>query len=409
MHICFVALSYPVEGGPSSGVGSQVRVLAKSLVDRGHSVSVVTLGANKQIKTDENQVDIHCVTNSKLHWYASKLPFIGRIVALPVRELEYSFAAWRGVRQANRNHKIDVVEGTETGMLLIALTVRSAAVLIRLHGDQYTFDRHTPNVRLTAAVRFSRMLQRLALRRAQRLISPSEAHAREIAKELNCDHEAIPIVPNCTDLEVASARSSGSAPQPAVLFVGRFERVKGLLLLLQAARLVVNEFPAARFVLAGGTHPTLPLEEIHATIDRYSLQQHIELRGYVPAQELVRLYHEALLCVVPSHYESFGLVALESMACGLPVVASGVGGLAEVVDHDRTGLLVPPGDAEILAKEIIGLLNDPQRCRRMGEAGRQRTRERFAIENSLKRTLAIYEATSNAPSAFQSNQIASPV
>ena len=93
-------------------------------------------------------------------------------------------------------------------------------------------------------------------------------------------------------------------------------------------------------------------------------------------------YQRAALLVMPSFYESFGIACLEAMAFGLPVVATRVGGLPEVIEDGVTGLLVPPGDADALAQAMIRLLSDADLRRRMGQAGRERVLKEFTTERA---------------------------
>src|SRR5258708_10655590 len=197
MNICCPSLSYPLNGGPTSGVGSQVRMLAHGLIDVGNTISVVDLADSDQVMVkDDRGAEVHRMRGGNLHWFAGKLPFVGKILALPIREIEYSIAVWRGVRRAHKLRKLDLIEGTETGMLLVAMFSRNVPVIIRLHGEQYTFHKYTPGLRLTLGVRLSRVLQRIALRRAKLLISPRFAHARATQKELGKAHPPIVVVPN---------------------------------------------------------------------------------------------------------------------------------------------------------------------------------------------------------------------
>lgn len=382
MNICFASLNYPTNEGATSGVGSQVQLLARSLIASGHSVSVIDLATNGQNSIVEDLgVTVHRMRTGRLHWFASKLPFIGNIVALPIREIEYSLAVWRGIRQAERLHQLDLIEGTETGALLLSMFCKAVPLVIRLHGERYTFHKYTPELRLTLDIRISRALQRFALRRAALLVSPSRAHAQEIARELHSDHTSSRVIPNCIDLGEIPP-SEVSREQNLVLFAGRLERVKGVSLLLEAARLVVQECPNTRFVLAGASHPTISAEEIDAIIRGSSLEEHFERLSFVPRQRLISLYQRAAICVVPSHYESFGLVALEAMACGLPVVATRVGGLPEVVKDNVAGLLVPPNAPAALAKAICELLTNPSKRTEMGKAGYERARAEFSVERN---------------------------
>jgi starch synthase len=244
------------------------------------------------------------------------------------------------------------------------------------------------------------MFQRFALRRAKLLISPSQAHAREVAQELHSDEASIRIIPNCFDPIEIPASVNGSRDENTILYVGRLEQVKGIPLLLEAARLVVQKFPGARFIFAGSSHPTLPKEDVDAMIRSYSLQNHVEQLGHVSQQGLIRLYRKAALCVIPSHYESFGLVALEAMACGIAVVATRVGALPEVIENGSTGLLVPPGDPNDLAEAISELLADPRKRARMGEAGSARARGKYSIEQISSINISMYEGVVARLSGF---------
>jgi len=392
MNICFASLNYPLNGRASSGVGSQVQCLAQSLVKAGHSVSVIDLATNGQNRIVEDRgVKVYSMRSGNIHWFAAKLPLVGKVLALPIREIEYSIAVWRGIRRAGQTQDIDLIEGTETGALLIPLLSRAIPLIIRLHGERYTFYKNTPRMALKLDVRLSRAIQRFAIRRAKLLISPSRAHAEEIARELRYDPRSLGVVPNCIDLAEIPSGDQATGDGRTVLFVGRLERVKGISLFLEAAQLVMQECPTTRFLVAGANHPTLPHAELDQMVRSYSLQDHVEQLGQVPWQELVSLYQRASVCVVPSHYESFGLAALEAMACGVPVVAARAGGLPEIIEDGMTGLLVTAGDAAALAKAIVSLLKDREERTQMGSAGRERARTKFSIEENSAANLSLYE------------------
>jgi glycosyltransferase involved in cell wall biosynthesis len=358
---------------------------------------VIELAENGQPSIREDSgIQIHRVTRGNLHWFVSKIPLLGKALALPVREIEYSLAAWRGIRHAGQ---VDLIEGTETGMLLAALFHKDTPLVIRLHGETYTFHKHTPGMPLSLGIKLSRMLQRFALRRATVLLSPSEAHAREIAQELGANHKSIRIVPNgITVNEVSNPQESRN--DATVLYVGRLERVKGVPLFLQAAQRLASEFPSVRFVLAGGSHPTLSRNDIDSMIRSYQLEDKVQFLGHVPRLILIDLFRKSTVCVVPSHYETFGLVALEAMTWGVPVVASRTGALPEIVVDGVTGLLVSTGNHTAFAEAIGRLLRNPAERKRMGMAGRERVLTEFSAENNIALSLRVYEevtARTNEP------------
>jgi glycosyltransferase involved in cell wall biosynthesis len=398
MNICFATLSYPRNGSATSGVGSQVQSIAHRLIDAGHTVSVLNLTTTEEpTETDERDgrgVEVHHVRSGNLHWFAGKLPLVGKALALPVREIEYSIAVWRGVRRANKFRKLDLIEGCETGMLLVTLFSRKTPVIIRLHGEKYTFDKYKPGADISPGVSLGRLLQRVALRRAKVLVSPSCAHAREIARELQRDERSIRIIPNTTNL-IEPATKGGAIDPPTVLFAGRLEPVKGITLLLEAAAIVVEQLPATRFVLAGSSHPALAQEKLDALIREHRLEKNVAQVGGLKKTELDEWYARASLCVVPSHYESFGLVALEAMGAGLPVVATRVGGLPELIEDGKTGLLVAAGDAHGMAAAITTLLTDPAKAAAMGTAAQEHVRLEFSLERNAALNFSLYEELCN--------------
>jgi glycosyltransferase involved in cell wall biosynthesis/LmbE family N-acetylglucosaminyl deacetylase/SAM-dependent methyltransferase len=368
VNICFPSLSYPFNGEATSGVGSQVRLLAHALVESGHTVSVVDLAAAEStVASDDHGVDVYREPCGKFHWFFGKIPFIGKVCALALREIEYSIAVWRGVRKAQRRRRIDLIEGTETGMLLLALLWKKSPVIIRLHGEQYTFHKYTPGMRLSASVRLSRWIQRVALRRAKLLISPSYAHAREIRDELRGPLPPIVVVPNALGIEKGNGHRQ-TTKAPNVLYAGRIEQRKGIETLLNAAAQTREELPQSQFIFAGDFHSSVSPIEFQRLVRKHQLDEHVSLLGPVSWNVLRQLYKDATVAVLPSHYETFGLAALEPMAFGTPVVASASSALPEVVVDEENGKLVAPGDCGALARAMIEILSEPAARDRMGKA-----------------------------------------
>src|SRR5882724_1919947 len=350
MNICFPSLSYQMNGSATSGVGSQVRLLGHSLIDAGNSISVIDLAENEEVNTtDERGVLVYRMRGGSLHWFFGKLPLVGKALALPVREIEYSIAVWRGVRRANETRKLDLIEGTESGMLWLALFCKKVPVIIRLHGGEYTFHKYTPGMRLSLGVRLCRALQRIALRRAKLLISPSYAHAREIQNELGGSHPPIVVIPNGVSIENVERDPLTRRSTETVLYVGRIEKRKGISTLLQAAAQTRQSLPESRFVFAGDFHSSLSQSEFESLVRLHGLGSHVELLGPIGWNDLRKWYQRSAVCVLPSYYETFGLAALEPMAFGTPVIATSGGALSEVVESEVSGKLVAAGDAGALA------------------------------------------------------------
>ena len=186
--------------------------------------------------------------------------------------------------------------------------------------------------------------------------------------------------------------------RPVVIFIGRITRQKGLPHLLRAMRAVRR---SAQLVLCASAPDTPQIEaEVETEVAALGAAGFdvIWLREPLPRDDLVRLLASATLFVCPSIYEPLGIVNLEAMACGIPVIASNVGGIPEVVDGGATGVLVPyvAGNATAyesgLANAIESLLDDPARAKDLGAAGRARAESDFSWPAIADQTLAIYQS-----------------
>ncbi len=172
---------------------------------------------------------------------------------------------------------------------------------------------------------------------------------------------------------------------PVLGAVGRLSPEKGHLHLLRALPAIAAAFPGAGCVLAGDGRAR---PELEAEARRLGLGGRVVFLGH--RRDVSRVLAALDLFVQPSVYEGFGLSLLEAMAAGLPVVASRVGGIPEVVDDGESGVLVPPGDAGALAASVIDLLRDPGRGRRLGEIAALRARERHSIALEAAQVDALY-------------------
>jgi phosphatidylinositol alpha-mannosyltransferase len=182
---------------------------------------------------------------------------------------------------------------------------------------------------------------------------------------------------------------------PRILFVGRFgESRKGFKYLLRALALVQRQFPEARLVVVGTGKP----DRFAGMIERLGLGG-VDFAGFVSPSDLPRYYASCDVFCAPSvSRESFGIVLLEAMAAGKPVVASDIPGYAGVVTHDREGLLVPPKDATSLALALVRVLADSDLRERLGTFGRQ-TADSFAWPRIAARVLDVYERAERGATA----------
>lgn len=215
------------------------------------------------------------------------------------------------------------------------------------------------------------------------LLSEGVPPAKVVTVRSAVRSEAIPHV--CPDRE--SFLSEMGLPRDARVagMAAQFIRRKGHHVLLEAVPRVLETVPQARFLLFGRG----PLEdEVRRSIDDAGLREHVRLAGF--RDDLPSLMPCLDLVVHPAFAEGLGVALLEAGAAGVPVVGSRAGGIPEVVVHGRTGLLVPPGDAEALAEALAELLGDPERCDAMGREARRFVREERSVDAMVEGNLAVY-------------------
>jgi glycogen(starch) synthase len=163
---------------------------------------------------------------------------------------------------------------------------------------------------------------------------------------------------------------------PHILAIGRLVRDKGFDVVIRAFVSVLERHPDARLMITGDGPARAGLE---SEVEELRLGSSVEFTGEIPPAEVYGLMNRASMVVVPSRYrEAFGLVALEGSQMARPVIASRVGGLQEVVQHDETGLLVEMENPEDLADAVVHLIEHPDKARRLGLQGRLRAREKFS-------------------------------
>jgi 1,4-alpha-glucan branching enzyme len=230
-------------------------------------------------------------------------------------------------------------------------------------------------------------LENLGLSCADSVIVNSHSVAEEIAAR-RLAVTGLEILPNGVDLRRFRSLPRSQVGQ-MILFAGRLVPQKGVDVLLRAFAVVLRRCPGIRLVIAGDGYQRLYLERLSRHL---GLPPHVEFVGWQTGPALARLYQAAEMVVVPSMYEPFGLVTLEAMACGRPVVASRIGGLAEVIAEGRTGYLTPPGDYLSLARRMAQLLLEPARAAAMGQAARQEAM-RYCWPRIAELTHDLYRST----------------
>jgi alpha-maltose-1-phosphate synthase len=255
-------------------------------------------------------------------------------------------------------------------------------------------------------------LERTAYRCAEGVIAVSESMRRDVVDLYGIDAGRVRVIHNGIDVaeyrpvedREVTARYGIDPARPYILFVGRITRQKGIVHLLQALPRLA---PGTQVLLCASSPDTEAIgRETERLVDeaRRSGITVLWEKAMVPRADIVPLYSQAAVFVCPSIYEPFGIINLEAMACGTPVVGSKVGGIVESVDNGRTGLLVPfapkgkddpaPADPEAFASDLAAavnrLLKDEALREMLGRAARKRVVEHFGWDVIAARTLDFY-------------------
>jgi D-inositol-3-phosphate glycosyltransferase len=236
---------------------------------------------------------------------------------------------------------------------------------------------------------------------ADRIVASTAAEAEDWAWLYAAKPDGIRVVAPGVDLvsfrpqsRAQAKRRLGYAGRPLVLFVGRLERLKGVDVLLRAvAQLDGAVRTDAHVVVIGQDGSDADESEtarLRALVADLGLEEQVEFIGSVPHDRLPVYYAAADVCVMPSHSESFGLVALEAQACGCPVLAAAVSGLQSVVRDEITGFLVPDHEPASYADRLHRLLTEPELSEQMGRRGTLLA-QRFTWSRTADRLVEIYE------------------
>ncbi|MBS7612398.1 glycosyltransferase [Candidatus Bathyarchaeota archaeon] len=234
------------------------------------------------------------------------------------------------------------------------------------------------------------------LREASKVIALSQVESEQY-KAMGVPEEKIAVIPNGIDLsEYAKLPPKGSFKkkfnidyEKIVLYLGRIHRIKGIDILVKAFADIVAKFDDVRLVVVGSDDGYLG--EIEALIKALKIEDKVLITGPLYGEDKLEAYVDADVYVLPSRYETFPMGLLEAYAHGKPVIASKVGGLRDLVVDGLMGMLVKPEDVEQLAESLRLMLDDLNRARDMGLAGRRFVEENFPLERVVDKLEELYE------------------
>jgi glycogen(starch) synthase len=383
MNVCLATWEFPPR--IVGGIARHCNGLAKALAHNGHEVHVVTLdfpGTPDYEETDGIKIyraatelgHPNFLTWALLfnHFIEKKIADVSGKVDFDVVHVHDWLTAFAGISSKHQMEKslVATIHGTEVG--------RAQG----LHNpDSFTIDG----------------IEWWTTYEADKIIVTSGSMKAEIQGHFHLPQEKIEIIPNGIDPKKYNASIDRSAVrgrygvnphEKLVLCVGRLVPQKGMEYLIRAAPRIAGRYPEAKFIIVGEGWLRGHLEYIARSTGH---QWKITFTGWIPDHELVALLNSADVLVVPSIYEPFGIVALEGMAAGVPVVASDVGGLAEIIEHERTGILAYSRNPESIAWAVGRVLSDPDHSKWLVQNAREMVQKAYSWEAIAMRTAEVYK------------------
>lgn len=381
MHIVHVSSFFlPYFGG----IEYYIYYIGRELVKRGHSVTVYASGF-PQYPREENLDGIR-VKRLKPWFSISGYPIMPSLLYRLIKEKKVD------IMHAHINAPLVA----ETAALA-ALKNKTPLILTYHQGRLVAEDVSQGSIRRAKILGFfyDQLLSDFALRVAKKviLVSPLVLHFSPVVRRFL--HKTV-VIPDGVDTEIFSfeKRNGNLSDEKVILFVGRFVPFKGIDTLIDAFKIVVDKGFKTKLLLVGQG----PLKKkLMKKVEELKITHRVTFLDEVKShKELAKVYQSSDIMVLPSRSssEGFGIVMLEAMACGLPVVASNVGGIPYVLGYGKYGMLFPPSNPYTLAKELINLLENEERLKHLREIARKRSLEfnwkkiTDAIENLYEEVLA---------------------
>lgn len=369
MRIALIMPEYPSQAG-HGGIATYTYVLAAALAERGHSV---TLLVKPGTVTDTLPGTVRIRTLQPVYPKGLSNRLKRKILPELIHEKALAESARSICDSLFSSEGLDGVEIPEYNGNAIAFAGASYPVVIRLHTPTYLVDQLN-GVKPGWRKKRWYKLESDALLNAKAIAAPSLALKREI-----CAHEAIPdsrisVIPYPIDVKSFSPPVNDRIHSPLrLLYTGRLEKRKGMDTLVELVRLFFGKRRDLKLTLAGaeaGDEGRLYRKRLIEAAGRERLS--LEFLGARPRHELPALYRNSDIFIIPSLFDNSPNALFEAMACGLPCLGSDVGGINEIIDPEKTGLLFRSKDATDGLRQLERLMADPLLRRTLGEAAREK-------------------------------------
>jgi glycosyltransferase involved in cell wall biosynthesis len=411
-----------VSGDPAAEIGQEeaggqnvyVRQVGLALAQQGWSVDMFA----RRLSPDQAAIVQHAPNCRTIRLTAGPQKFIGRDTVFNyLPEFVQQFLAF----QKQEGIQYPLVHTNYWLSSWVGMELKKHQPLVQVHTYHSLGAVKYRSVSDLPAIASTRLaVEKTCLETVDSVVATSPQEGEHMRK-LVSTKGTVEMVPCGTDIERLgsvdrlTARDELGIPEDAkvALYVGRFDRRKGIETLVRAiASSNLRGNADLRLIIGGGARPGesdgIERDRIQDIVKELGIEEIVTFPGRLTESDLPIYYAAANVCVVPSHYEPFGLVAIEAMACRTPVVASNVGGLQFTVVPEVTGLLVPPKDEAAFAGAIDRILGNPAWGEQLGETGRQRVEIALSWDSVASRLGCLYEKliSQNAPVSPQKSQVA---
>ena len=355
------------------GIQTHIAELSKAIADKGIETHVFIVGRGSKKPGQE-------IKNKNL--------FVHPIPCLPLPRLtvgeylSYSLNCARHLKEYN----LDLIHGHSMYSFGYAL-VKKLPYVTTLHGTQLNEFKNSmqygasPNHIITD---FSSMLmERYSGRKADRVIVVSDENRRDVISQYGIPAEKIDTIPNGVNV---SRFQPSTCDSKTIIFVGRLHERKGIDKLLESFSEVVTKEPEAVLKIVGSGEDEVRLKRMAKQLKLP--KKNVQFLGFVPEKALPEVYSSSSIFVLPSYYEGFGIVLIEAMSAGLPLVSVRTGGATEVIEDGKNGYLV---DYKNMAKALLKLIRDKKLRRKFGKISRKKVEKKYDWKKIAGDVIQVYD------------------
>ncbi|MTK12641.1 MAG: glycosyltransferase family 4 protein [Clostridiaceae bacterium] len=384
MKILMLSWEYPPKN--IGGLSNHVFYLAQSLNKMGHEIHVITCEeGTAPIEENNNGVFVHRVSPYKIDT---------NDFAKWVMQLNFSMVE-EAIRIITTEGKFDLIHAHDWLSAFSAKTLKCSfkiPTVCTIHATEYG---RNGGIR-TEMQRYISSTEWLLAYESWKVVACSNYMRQQISDVFSVPWDKIWVIPNGVCLETFNfefdwlnfRRKYARDDEKIIFYVGRHVFEKGIHLLVEAAHRVVENYNNTKIIIAG-TGPMT--EELKARVRQMGLESKVQFTGYMSDQDRNKMYRVANAAVFPSLYEPFGIVALEAMAAGCPVIVSDTGGLGEIVEHKVNGLKAINGCVDSLVDNISEILYDENLANSLKKNALSSVHERYTWDKVAEITMDMYK------------------